>query len=92
MQNLSGLVDLQKSSSDFVPGLAANLDEGLESKEGEQLGDQTCRRGQVVQHQCKVSSTETQIPPFTFPPCIKCAVNSTGNYSLFLEPKNVLDV
>lgn len=45
VQNLSGLADLQKCSLDFIPGLAANSDEGLEAKEGEQSGDQTCRRG-----------------------------------------------
>lgn len=37
VQNLSGLADLQKCSLDFIPGLAANSDEGLEAKEGEQL-------------------------------------------------------
>lgn len=32
VQNLSGLVDLQKSSLDFIPRLAANPDEGFGSK------------------------------------------------------------
>lgn len=43
VQNLSGLVDLQKGSLDFVPGLTANSDEDLEAK-AEEL-DQTCGMG-----------------------------------------------
>lgn len=62
VQNLSGLVDLQRSSLDFVPGLAGNSDEGLEAKEGEQLGDGTCRMGQAVQHQSLQKHTSLLSP------------------------------
>lgn len=51
VQSLLGLADLQKSSLDSIPGLAGNSDEGLEAKEGEQLGEIICRMGQAVQHQ-----------------------------------------
>lgn len=54
---LSGLVDLQKSSLDFIPELAANSDEGLEAME-------KVKRW-AIQHRFKVYSTDKS--SFHFP-------------------------
>lgn len=87
-ENLSGLADLQKSSLDFVPGLAANAAEALDAKQREQEV-----RPAEWDSPCSISARyplQTQSPSFTFPPCTLRPVNSTGNYSWFLELKEVL--
>lgn len=70
-EDLSGLVDLQQSSLDFVPGLAANAAEDAKGREE----IRAVRTGRSGQHQCKVPAADTD-PFFTQRP-----VNSTGNYS-----------
>ncbi|KAJ7406653.1 hypothetical protein WISP_132429 [Willisornis vidua] len=60
VQNLSGFVDLQKSSLDFISGLAGDSGEGLEAKKGQQFREQTFRQGQAVQ-------TRDTDPFFPFP-------------------------
>lgn len=63
VQNLLGLVDLQKSSLDFIPGLAGNSDERLGSKRRRAVRRSALQNGTG----CPASvSTETQIP--FFPP------------------------
>lgn len=87
-QNLSRLVDFQKSFLGLRPWAGWRLGCRLGSK-----GRRAVRSDLPNRTGCPAPvPTETWISSSPFPPCIKHAVNCTGNYSLFFEPKNVLDV